>query len=73
MKATDADRESMCIRLYNSKGEHKASLLACGIDEQGNVDCFDLAEPNGHVLACNISCEEVDMFAQVFEFEPIRR
>lgn len=76
--AVDANRlynkenGGFCIRLYDKNGIHKASLLPCGVHENGDVACWDLANPDGEVFCCNIENEVVDAFAMIFGFEQLR-
>jgi hypothetical protein len=75
MRATDIDREytktgiARTIRFRDSKGAHVGSLLACGVDEFGYVQGFDLVKPDGTVLYCGVSCELVDSFADLLGWE----
>lgn len=54
-----------CIRLYNEKGEHVASLLTC-IDDDNSID---LALPDGKVLYCGVENEFVECIKQLLPVE----
>lgn len=65
------DTGNSCIRLRGKNGNY-LSLLPCGCDENGNVVCVDLCEPNGNVLYCGVPIELVNVFVEKFGVEKIR-
>lgn len=78
MKAIDAEREfingnkNIIVRIVNDKGEHIASYAPCGVDsETKDVECWDLAKPDGEVLMCNVPNEVVDFMANYFGWSEV--
>lgn len=55
---------NLCLRICNEEGEHCLSLLPCGIDMNGDVNCWDLADPDGQVVYCGIENDLVDSLVQ---------
>lgn len=73
MKAIDAEREylkgnrNIVVRVFNDQKEHVASYLPCSIDsETKDVECWDLAKPDGTVLMCAVPNEVVDIMVGIF-------
>lgn len=67
MPAKFVDRNgkgNFCLRICNEEGEHCLSLLPCGIDRNGDVICWDLADPDGNVVWCGIENDLVDVFVK---------
>lgn len=62
-----------CVRIYNKKGEHKLSLLPCGISENGDVELWDIASPDGKVHYCGVENDLVDVLAENLGFEPLNK
>lgn len=62
-------RQNECIRLYLANGQHRASLVACGIDASGKVCTVDLATPDGKVKFCGVNLDLVDCFLELFGSE----
>jgi len=52
-KAPISDGE--VIRLFNFEGEHKLSILACGIDFKTEEVVYDIATPDGKVQYCGLT------------------
>lgn len=57
-----------CIRLYNFKGEHKISILACGVDMTTNKINYDIAAPDGKVLMCGVDHDVVETLKENIGF-----
>jgi len=70
MQAKDADKNGQIVRLFSRDG-HVGSLLPCGVNGDGTVNCWDLAKPNGEVIQCGISNELVDSFAELLGWESL--
>lgn len=58
------DHDENCVRIYDSKGSHKLSLLPCSVDEQGNVVCVDLCLPSGAVVYCDVPIDLVNTLVE---------
>jgi hypothetical protein len=58
------------IRIYDENGIHVATLSQC-IDDllTKNKGIYDLSNPEGHVVQCDISKEVFDSFAKVLPIE----
>lgn len=73
VKAEDSElhneKYAHIVRLYNENGEHRATLLPCGVRENGKITCWDLANPDGKVYHCSITNEMVDSFAELFGWD----
>ncbi len=52
-----------CIRVYNSDGDHKLSILPCS-EVEGR---YDLCTPDGEVLYCDVDPELVEVLALVMD------
>jgi hypothetical protein len=68
--AIPGDGESV-VRIYNREGDHVLSLLPCGVDENGQTTCVDLATPDGKVLFCGVRLSLAAVFAEHLGIEKI--
>lgn len=66
-----AEKEGVCIRLYNKEGKHVASFLGCSADGNGDITDWDLCLPNGHVCYCGITNNLIASFAEIFGFDKL--
>jgi len=62
----DPEHEGKCLRIFNRKGEHVASLMIC-LDG----DDYDLAYPNGKVIMCGITLYTANDLGKLFGWEDI--
>jgi hypothetical protein len=67
------DHDENCVRIYDSKGGHKLSLLPCSVDEQGDVVCVDLCLPSGSVVYCGVPIDLVNTLVEHLGLEPIAK
>ena len=56
------------VRLFNSEGEHKLSILACGIDFKTEEVVYDIATPDGKVKYCGLTEGVVETLKEAIGF-----
>jgi hypothetical protein len=62
---------NQCIRLRDEKGNHRLSLLVCGVDDNGETKWVDLATPDGKVVYCGVDIGLVNLFISFLGLESV--
>lgn len=63
--------DGKCVRFYDKEGNHRLSLLPCGLVD-GKVVCVDLCRPSGKVLYCGVQIDLVNVFVEALGLQDVQ-